>query len=240
MWRWTKRAIIRLYYTVGRHLIEIDKGGRAAFAQQRRASPNKFVIGIDEVGRGSLAGPVVVAAVALPPGFKINDLCFGKKRCRLKDSKKLSKHQRLLWWQWLKNNPQARFSLARVYPPVIDQINIARAANLAATRACRKLAVVGKVLLDGNLKISNGLGVAYRTIIKGDEKYNVIKLASIVAKVHRDRLMMKNDRLYRGYGFACHKGYGTKQHIAAIEKQGLCPIHRRSFKLNLDPRAGLS
>lgn len=182
-----------------------------------------YMIGIDEVGRGSLAGPVVVAAVALPTNFQL------KPPCKLADSKKLTKNQRELWSRYIIDN--LPFSLARVYPVTIDRINISQAANLAATRAFKRLNLSGQVLLDGGLKLNTNQ--SHQSIIKGDEKYDAIKLASIVAKVHRDQIMINNHYLHDQYGFNRHKGYGTQFHLAALKKFGPCPLHRRSFLIKL-------
>jgi ribonuclease HII len=182
-----------------------------------------YEIGIDEVGRGPLAGPVVVAAVALPTNFQLEG------PCKLADSKKLTENQRELWSRYIIS--QIPFSIARVYPITIDRINISQAANLAATRALKRLNLSGKILLDAGLKINTNQ--PYQSIIKGDEKYDAIALASIIAKVHRDNIMIKNHHLYNRYGFNRHKGYGTQFHLAALKKFGPCPLHRRSFLINL-------
>lgn len=181
----------------------------------------KYVIGLDEVGRGSLAGPVTVAAVALP---KI-------KLKKLKDSKKLSPEQREIWAKWIKNNLD--YAVASVSPEKIDKLNITKAANLAAFKAYKKLTrsnaryFSSKVLLDGGLYI-NGKNDA-KTIIKGDEKFNCIKLASIIAKVTRDNFMKKLHKKYPLYGFNEHKGYGTKRHLVAIVTRGPSVAHRLTF-----------
>lgn len=204
-------------------------------------------IGIDEVGRGPLAGPVVVAAVFLPPRFKLarllkrakNPLRFNRrgKRFWMKDSKRLTLNQRLICYQTLKNHPKIKFSIAIVSPKIIDQINIAQAANLAVRRAYKNLSKkllmlnvncpVSNVLLDGGLRLPEN--ISHRTIVRGDQKYNAIKLASIIAKITRDRIMNRLRKLYPQYGFEEHKGYGTKKHLAALKMHGPSPIHRLSF-----------
>lgn len=199
-----------------------------------------FIIGIDEVGRGCLAGPVVVAALALPGKLRIKNYESGK----LKDSKKLSAKQREEWFAWIKNQ-EIPFAAASVYPKVIDRVNISQAANLAATRALRKIIEslsqkslsLAKVYLDGGLFLESGsknykLWRKARTIIKGDEKYNCIKLASIVAKVKRDKTMARRHKEFPRYGFNQHVGYGTKAHISAIKKHGPCQLHRLTFLKN--------
>lgn len=197
-----------------------------------------YVIGIDEVGRGPLAGPVTVSAVAVPVNFKL-PLNF---QFKLKDSKQLTENQREAWFGHIKKYPEIYRAVASVYPKVIDRINISRAANLAATRAFKKLVgnylkttVGSKVFLDGglflNVKVLSAIGckIIPKTIVRADEKYNCVKLASIIAKVTRDKAMKRNHKKFPSYNFERHKGYGTKAHIAAIKKYGLSPIHRRSF-----------
>lgn len=196
----------------------------------------RWVIGIDEVGRGALAGPVVVAAAALPKGFAPRSHALGK----LKDSKKLSAKQREAWFAYFHDRLEIGFALARVYPRQIEKRNISKAANIAAERAFARLA--GKrgawalkrpntgVFLDGGLFLGNGnQPKSVKTIIKGDEKINAIKVASIVAKVHRDRLMRRLAKKYPKYSFEIHKGYGTKVHRRAIKKYGPSPAHRLTF-----------
>ena len=204
----------------------------------------KYIIGIDEVGRGSLAGPVTVTALVLPRKFKNKKL-----KTPLRDSKKLSARQREIWFDFVKKQ-KIPYVVASISPKVIDKINISNAANLAASRALLKLIKINKlenksftVRLDGglyikNLKLKNsrlrqGFGgqVKTKTIIKGDEKIPAISLASIVAKVSRDRYMKKLHKKYPRYDFIHNVGYGTKKHIKAIKKYGFSPIHRRSFRI---------
>lgn len=213
------------------YIIGIDEVGRAA--SKRRASPHHYVIGIDEVGRGPLAGPVVVAAVALPSGKRFRNL---------KDSKKLSAKKREKWFVYIKDKDIA-YAVARVYPKKIDKINISEAANLAAKKSFLKLlGILGakkrknlKIFLDGGLHLSKErvfLKKFYpRTIIKADEKISAVKLASIVAKVTRDRYMRHRHLSFPKYGFHANKGYGTKSHLKALRKHGFSDIHRRSFKI---------
>lgn len=199
-----------------------------------------YVIGIDEVGRGPLAGPVTVAAVAIGSDMKI----FAPLP-KLKDSKQLTKNQREVWFKYIKDCPKIYKAIASVYPKVIDRINISRAANLAATRAFKKLIVNdlkitarSKIFLDGglflNAKLLSAIGckINPKTVVRADEKYNCVKLASIIAKVTRDKAMKKNHKKFPVYGFDEHKGYGTKFHVKAIKKYGPSPIHRQSFIKN--------
>lgn len=229
----------------------------------------KYIIGIDEVGRGSLAGPLVVAALAAPRELKIKNaefrikqksrnskfLILNSKLAKLRDSKKLSPKQREIWFQYIKESQKSKvkgqrlcYAVASVSPKVIDRINVSNAANLAATRAFQKLVntytIVRlltknsiRIFLDGGLYLNkkillaSGYTLNPKTIIRGDEKIPAIALASIVAKVTRDRMMRKLHKKYPKYGFDRHKGYGTKQHIKAIKKFSLSPIHRKSFRI---------
>lgn len=198
----------------------------------------RYIIGIDEVGRGPLAGPVVVAAVAVPVGYRVANKALG----RLKDSKQLAPEKRRAWAHEIKKHASVRLAIRRAYPRAIEKLNISRAANLAAKRAfeavCDDLGLGPnecRVFLDGGLFIgSRALQANYaewnmRTVIKGDEKFAAIKMASIVAKVSRDRFMEKLSKEYPAYGFHIHKGYGTKLHRAAIKKHGPSAAHRKTF-----------
>ena len=191
-----------------------------------------FIIGIDEVGRGSLAGPVTVAAVALPKGIGLRVKGIG-----LRDSKRLTEKQRVKWFNYIRKHPRIFYAIAHVQPAVIDRINIREAANLAATRAATRLMRqvkrrTARIFLDGGLCLNQSMSRAacrVSTIIGGDEKYACIKLASIVAKVRRDRLMKKKHNEFPVYGFNAHVGYGTKAHLKALKRHGPSPLHRQSF-----------
>ena len=165
---------------------------------------------------------------------------------KLKDSKKLSPRQREVWFQYIKELSLS-YGIAAVSPKIIDKINISQAANLAATKALKKLLTDNKqlttnnykVFLDGGLYIKskiknqNFINSNFKTVIKGDEKIPAISLASIVAKVYRDKLMKKLHKKYPRYDFINNVGYGTKKHIKAIKKFGHSSIHRKSFKIIL-------
>lgn len=191
-----------------------------------------FRIGIDEVGRGSLAGPVVVAAVLLGRNWR--------PRKKLKDSKKLTVSAREDWFRNVKN-ADIPYALSRVSPAVIDRINISRAANRAAARSFCKLAEKCKlykgsavIYLDGGLyidskKYQESLSFYVKTMPKADERINAVKLASIIAKVTRDHYMAKLDLVDARYKFGLHKGYGTKVHRALIHKYGPSSSHRLTF-----------
>ncbi len=199
---------------------------------------SEYIIGIDEVGRGCLAGPVVVAAFAMSLKLKVTSK---KLKVRLRDSKKLSPKQREKWFEHIKQQPGVFFCVARGSSKVIDKINISAAANRAAYQALRQVvnsyelkANSCKVYLDGGLYLKNRRYQEENfpnanTIIKGDEKFNVVKLASIVAKFTRDRYMKRLHKKYPNYGFDIHKGYGTKKHYVAIRKHGVSDAHRLTF-----------
>ena len=174
--------------------------------------------GMDEVGRGPLAGPVVVCCAAMPPQPLIS---------YVNDSKKVSEGRREKLYPILTQTALG-FKTAWVYPDVIDEINILEATKRAFQAAYEAMPVaVTDVLIDA----LTGLNISARQhpIIHGDALSYSIACASIIAKVERDRYMLEQDVLYPQYGFAKNKGYGTAEHIAAIRKHGLCPIHRRSF-----------
>lgn len=193
----------------------------------------RYSVGIDEVGRGSLAGPVAVAAAIIPKNLKIGT----KELKALRDSKKLSPAQREKWAKYFAGHPQISFAVSKVYPRKIEKINISRAANLAALRAFRRLTSNishpksnVRIFLDGGLYLGNGKSrLPAKTVVKGDEKIPAIKIASIIAKVSRDAQMRRLAKQYPSYGFEIHKGYGTKTHLAAIKKFGPSEIHRLTF-----------
>lgn len=178
----------------------------------------QLIAGVDEVGRGPLAGPVVAAAVILDPNKPIEGLA---------DSKKLSEPKREQLSVEIKEKALA-WSIARADIEEIDKINILQASLLAMKRAVETLEMVPTLaLIDGN-KLPD-LKIPMEAIIKGDSKEACISAASIIAKVARDNEMVEMDKLYPGYGFAKHKGYPTKQHREAIQQLGITPIHRRSY-----------
>ena len=188
-------------------------------------------IGIDEVGRGPLAGPVVVTALALPENCDLSS-----SGLPLRDSKKLTESQREAWRAWILAHPGIRHATAYAYPKTIDRMNISRTANLAAWRAYRKLLALLslkaescklKATLDGGLHLP--AHIPHRTIIRADETYPAVSLASIMAKCSRDRAMKRLHMRFPEYGFAVHKGYGTKAHIAALRKYGPSDAHRLTF-----------
>ena len=181
----------------------------------------KMIGGIDEAGRGPLAGPVVAACCILDPEVKI---------LGLDDSKKLSEKKREELFVEIKEKAKA-YAICAVSPEEIDEINILEATKKAMRTCVKELASKGQspdILLIDAVNLS-GTGLDVIPIIKGDAKSDSIAAASILAKVTRDHMMIEYDEQYPGYGFAKHKGYGTKDHYAAIREKGMTPIHRRSF-----------
>lgn len=203
----------------------------------------RWVIGIDEVGRGSLAGPITVAAVAASTNtrFNIKNQKLKKALRGIKDSKQLSPKQREEWLQkFLAVRLPASdivWAIASVGSVIIDRIGISRTAKLAVGRCLRhleaklpsgNLASKCTILLDGSLYAPRTYQ-NQKTIIKGDERVPLIAAASIIAKVTRDRVMTRLHNRYPRYGFAIHKGYGTAMHCVALAQHGPCALHRRSF-----------
>jgi ribonuclease HII len=184
------------------------------------------VAGVDEAGCGPLAGPVVAAAVVFPCAWSENGL---ESRLRgLNDSKQLTEAQREKYYAILTSHPEIRWAVARVEVEMIDRINIYHAAHRAMNLALDQLQPPPEhVLVDG--RPVKSMRFPNTPLVKGDARSYSIAGASVLAKVTRDGLMREFDRLYPGYGFAEHKGYGTPQHLAAIQTLGPCPIHRRSF-----------
>lgn len=189
----------------------------------------KTVAGLDEAGRGPLAGPVVAAAVVLLNSkheIRMSSL-------KVRDSKQLSEKQREKIYKVLTNHPDIKWGVGIVSEKIIDKINILQASKLAMAKAVEDLGVEPDFLLvDGNFKIyclPAGRQVRQKSIIAGDQKVFSIAAASIIAKVTRDRLMQKYHKKYPQYNFLQNKGYPTKAHFTALEKFGACKIHRKSF-----------
>ncbi len=184
------------------------------------------VAGVDEAGRGPLAGPVVAAAVVLPHGWR--EAGFDERLRDLNDSKQLTERQREEFFDILTAHPEIHHAVAVVDSEWIDRINILQATHRAMNEALAQLEPAPQhVLVDG--RPVKSMRFEHTALVKGDARSYSIAAASVLAKVTRDRLMLEYDRLYPAYGFAEHKGYGTPQHLAAIEKFGACPIHRKSF-----------
>ena len=177
------------------------------------------IAGVDEAGRGPLCGPVVAAAVILPPNLYIEGI---------NDSKKLSEKKREKIYEEILNNKDIIYAIGISDVDIIEEVNILNATKLAMIQAINGLNIKPDfVLIDGNQKLN--IDIESQTLVSGDSKSASIAAASIVAKVTRDRMMLEFDKEYPEYSFAKHKGYGTKLHIEAIKKYGLCKIHRPSF-----------
>jgi len=194
---------------------------RALCAQGRRA-----IAGLDEAGRGPLAGPVVAAAVVLPVPWIETGMPAELED--LNDSKQLTRHQRDRFFAYLMATAPIRYGISMVEAAVIDAINILQATHRAMHLAVAQLEPRPDHLLIDGLPVKS-LPVPQTALVGGDGRSYSIAAASVLAKVTRDRLMEEYDRLYPGYGFAEHKGYGTAAHLAALAERGPCPIHRRSF-----------
>jgi ribonuclease HII len=179
-----------------------------------------LIAGVDEAGRGPLAGPIVAVAVILPEDFFLPGL---------NDSKLLSPKKREVLFIAIKKQALA-IGVGKVGQRGIDQINIGRANVLVMEKAVAALKIKPDYLLiDGRIKLKN-TSIPQKAIVRGDQKYACIAAASIIAKVTRDHLMLRYHQKYPAYGFDRHKGYGTKLHFRKIEELGPCPIHRRSFE----------
>lgn len=199
---------------------------RLAHERELAASGVTPLAGLDEAGRGPLAGPVVAAAVMFPIAWLRGE--FPTELAKLNDSKQLTEAQRENYFTCLTGHSEVRFAIASVDAPEIDRINILQATHRAMNDALAQLTPSpAHVLVDG-LPVKS-LRFPQTALVKGDSRSYSIAAASVLAKVTRDRLMREFDREFPGYGFARHKGYGTAAHLAAIERLGPCRIHRHSF-----------
>ena len=179
----------------------------------------EYIAGIDEAGRGPLAGPVVVASVIMPKDSMIEGV---------NDSKKVSEKKREKLYDLILEEAIS-YGIGIIYQDEIDEINILQATKKGLTNAIEQMKIKPDLILVDALNGINTLGIPYQSIIKGDAKCYSISAASIIAKVTRDRIMREWDKIYPQYGFSSHKGYGTAKHIAALKEYGPCPIHRKSF-----------
>lgn len=197
-------------------LLEFDK--KQAIAQE-----TNFLIGIDEAGRGPLAGPVVACACFIPPSL-------AQYFNEVNDSKKLTEAKRETLFHTLTTHSGIVYGVGFATAQEIDQLNILQATFLAMRRAAQKFLKMPDscALIDGPYAV-RGLSLKQKPVIDGDAKSLVIAAASVIAKVTRDHYMNTLDTLYPGYGFAGHKGYGTAKHLQALRELGPCPQHRRTF-----------
>lgn len=182
----------------------------------------KNICGIDEAGRGPLAGPVVIAGVIMPENSMIEGV---------NDSKKVSEKKRELLYDKIVEEAIS-YKISIIGQDIIDDINILNATKKGLTEVVGGLEIRPNLILVDALENINTKGIPYESIIKGDAKCYSIAAASILAKVTRDRIMREWDLVYPQYSFAQHKGYGTAKHIEAIRQYGICPIHRKSFTKN--------
>ena len=179
----------------------------------------KFIAGTDEAGRGSLVGPVTVAAVILPPNIYIP---------KLNDSKKLSARRREVLYDEI-TAVAVSFSCVEVSVEEVDTLNVYRATLEGMVRAVKKLSVQPDFVLTDAMKIDFGEDISSRSVVRGDSLSASIAAASIIAKVTRDRMADEWSKKFPEYGFEHNRGYGTKEHLAALEKFGATPIHRKTF-----------
>ncbi|MCK4551479.1 MAG: ribonuclease HII [Tenericutes bacterium] len=179
----------------------------------------KYIVGVDEVGRGPLAGPLVAAAVILDP----NNIIEG-----LNDSKQLSSKKRKLLKKEIEENA-IDYSYVFIAEEVVDQINVYQASKLGMLKALKKLSVKPDFILSDAMPLKES-EIPFESIIKGDTLSASIAAASIIAKEIRDDYMIKMDSVYPGYDFANNKGYPTKKHLTALKEIGICEIHRKTYK----------
>ena len=194
--------------------------------RQALAQGCQCLVGIDEAGRGPLAGPVVAGAVYMRPSFleaEKNDVLEG-----LTDSKKLTVFQRNCFFALFQDRPEVEFATGSASVEEVDELNVLRATHLAMRRAIEALCLAPDHLLVDGLPVK-GLPVPATAIVKGDASSLLIAAASVVAKVTRDKMMEKLSQEYPGYGFGRNKGYGTPEHIKAIQDQGPAACHRKTF-----------
>ncbi len=199
-------------------LIELKK-----IEQEIYNEGKELICGIDEAGRGPLAGPVVVAAVIMPKDSMIEGV---------NDSKKVSEKKREILYEKIIDEAIS-YGVGIIDQKEIDIINILNATKEGLTMAVQELNPKPNLIIVDALNKIDTLGIPYKSIIKGDAKCYSIAAASIIAKVTRDRIMRQWDEVYPQYGFSKHKGYGTSEHIKAIKEYGLCPLHRLSFVKNI-------
>ena len=202
---------------------------RLTYEQRLWKKGYQGIVGIDEAGRGPYAGPVVAAALTVYPEYQRKVITAFRG---LADSKKLSEQKREYFFQLAIAHPGIVWGVGKSSEKEIDRINILEGTKRAmekAVRSLKKRNSVDYLLLDGNFSIRSML--QQESVVRGDEKIFSCALASVIAKVTRDRIMVKYHEEYPAYGFNTNKGYGTAFHRLVIKKHGLCPIHRRSFRI---------
>jgi ribonuclease HII len=199
---------------------------RFEFERQLQRAGCRRVAGVDEAGRGPLAGPVMAAAVALPPAWIEHGL--PDELAGLNDSKQLTPAQRERFFARLIQNPAVSYAVVAVEPDEIDRLNILRATHRAMAQALGRLTPAPDHALMDGLEVP-ALGWPQTALVKGDARSYSIAAASVLAKVTRDRRMVAYDQEYPVYGFAQHKGYPTPTHLESLRRNGPCPIHRHSF-----------
>lgn len=214
-------AVIRQYQNKLEKLSQERQRLYQMMTYERQFAQMGFICGVDEAGRGPLAGPVVAGAVILPENCEI---------LYLNDSKKLSEKRREELFDEIKEKAVA-WGIGMASPARIDEINILQATYEAMRQAIEALDPAPQMLLNDAVRIP-GITISQKPIIKGDAKSLSIAAASVLAKVTRDRLMLEYDKVMPEYGFASHKGYGSAAHIAALKQYGPSPIHRASFIKN--------
>ena len=192
------------------------------YEKELRDKGYKYICGIDEAGRGPLAGPVVVASVIMPEDSMIEGV---------NDSKKVSEKKREKLYDLILEEAIS-YGVGIIGQDEIDEINILNATKKGLTTSLKELTVKPDLIIVDALTHIDTLGIPYESIIKGDAKCYSISAASIIAKVTRDRIMREWDKVYPQYGFAQHKGYGTAAHINTLKEYGPCPLHRKSFIKN--------
>lgn len=205
-------------------MIEIDEEERlytmTIFERKYRDKGCKIIAGIDEAGRGPLAGPVVAAACIVPESLFFPGI---------NDSKQLTAKKRASLFEEITNHPEVVYGVGFASSETIDQINIYQATIQAMLMALANLSIQPDIILVDGMKLENPLSIPYEKIVQGDAKSQSIAAASIIAKETRDRWMEEYDLQWPQYGFKKHKGYGTAKHLDALELYGPCPIHRTSF-----------
>ncbi|MGM0522568.1 MAG: ribonuclease HII [Bacillota bacterium] len=211
--------LLTRYYKNEQKQAQLEKDYQLKFKYEQvaRKESYQWIAGVDEVGRGPLAGPVVAAAVILPETCDLIGLT---------DSKQLSESKREYFYQAIQREALA-IGIGIVSPEVIDAINILEASKQAMLEAIQSLEVTPDYLLLDAIELN--IAIPQQSLIKGDMKSISIAAASVIAKVTRDRLMSRYDKQYPGYDFFSNQGYGTKKHLEGLKKHGVTPIHRRSF-----------